>query len=329
MPANLPPTYHEAENRFRSAVTPQEKIAALEEMLRIIPKHKGTDKLQADLKSRISKLRRAPTKKAGGSTHSHMIPHEGAAQIVLVGPPNSGKSALVERLTHATPEVADYPFTTREAIPGMMPYLDVAFQLIDLPALSEQHVDPWVFDLIRAADMIWMVLDENDTLEGVDTIERLLAARAIEMVPVGAEPPDEEERRPGWTYQPTLMVATGMDREGAADNLAVFDELTGERWTRVPVSSLAGTGLEELGEATFRALDIIRVYTKQPGKHDDDPLPFALTRGQTVADLARTIHKDLEAQFKFARIWGRHVHDGQTVHRDHELHDGDVVEIHT
>ncbi len=328
MPANLPPTYHEAEQRYREATTVEDKLAALEEMLRIMPKHKGTDKLQADLKSRMAKLKREPKGKSGASTFSRHIPREGAGQIALVGPPNSGKSALVHRLTHATPEVADYPFTTREPTPGMMRYEDIAFQLVDLPPLSEEYVEPWVYDLIRGADMLWLVLDIDNPLDGLELVERLLGDKAIALLPVGTGGP-EGERRPGWTYRRTLMVLTGLDRPGEDENLEILDGLLETPWPRVAVSSVDGQGLEELGRRTFEALEILRVYTKQPGKPADRDQPFTLPRQATVGDLARAIHKDLAEHLKFARIWGAEVHDGQTVHADHLLAEGDVVEIHT
>ena len=171
MPANLPPDFHKAEEEFRAARTAEEKIAALEQMLRVMPKHKGTDHLQADIRSRIAKLRRQPAKKGSRSTFSHTIPREGAGQIALVGPPNTGKSSLVAALTHATPEVADYPFTTREATPGMMPFEDIAFQLLDLPPLSRERVESWVFDLIRHADLLWIGMDALDP-RPTDTVSR-------------------------------------------------------------------------------------------------------------------------------------------------------------
>ncbi|MFQ5790715.1 MAG: GTPase, partial [Acidobacteriota bacterium] len=323
MPANLPPAYHTAEQRYRAAATTEEKIAALEEMLRIMPKHKGTDKLQADVKSRIAKLKRQPTKKAGTRGFSHHIPREGAGQIALAGPPNTGKSSLVLRLTHASPEVAEYPFTTRESTPGMMPFEDIAFQLIDLPPLSEEYVEPWVYDIIRGADLLWLVLDAESSLDGLELSERLFGAKAMVMIPVGSAPP--EERRPGWTYKKTLMVVTGLDRPEAEEDLRILDELLEGRWPKVPVSSITGEGLDCLGRSTFEALGIIRVYSKHPGKPADRQQPFTLAQGATVGDLARTIHKELAEQLKFARIWGRRVFDGQKVQREHVLEEGDVV----
>ncbi len=325
MPANLTPEYKRAEERFRTARSPEEKLEALEEMLRVMPKHKGTDGLQADIKARIAKLRKQPASKAGRSTFSHMVPREGAGQVALVGPPNTGKSSLVAALTHATPAVGDYPFTTREATPGMMRFEDIAFQLVDLPPLSDQHVDPWVFDLIRAADVLWVVLDGRYPLEGMDDTARLLGARGVQIEPACQPARGETGEGPA---KEALVVLTGTDRPDVAESVEVVNELFGGRWPLVPVSTTARTGFDLLARRTFEALRIMRVYTKQPGRPADRSAPFTLPIGATVADLASRIHKDLRANMKFARVWGAQVFDGQTVQRDHVLHEGDVIEIH-
>jgi uncharacterized protein len=330
MPANLTPVYREAEAVYRTAVTSEEKIAALEEMLRVMPKHKGTEKLQADLRSRISKLKREPARKAAGARGpGHRIPAEGAGQVVLVGPPNGGKSTLVAHLTKAQPAVADYPMTTRDATPGMMKYGDIAFQLIDLPPLCEEHVEYWVYDLIRAGDLGWVVLSIDDPLGGLDLVQRLLEPKAIRLVPAGRpeHAPAAEERRPGWTWLPAFLVVTGLDRPGARDDLQVMDELIGGSWPWLAVSTPTGEGLAALGDRTFDALDIIRVYTKEPGHKSDLERPFTLPRGATVEALARSIHNDIAEQLKYARIWGPSAFDGQKVRGDHVLEDGDVVEL--
>lgn len=326
MPANLNHAYYDAEERYREAVTREEKIAALEEMLRVIPKHKGTDKLQADLKSRISRLKRQPEKKATSRGPSYRVQKEGAGQIALVGPPNSGKSALVASLTHADPEVAAYPLSTREPTPGMMPFEDIAFQLVDLPPVCDEHVEFWVWDNIRGADLAWLVLSAQKPLEGVEVVRRLLEEKALGLVQWDRETP--EEPRPGWTYKPTLMVVTGMDRPGARGDLGAFEDLLGETWPRVAVSNETREGFDELGRATFEALGVIRVYSKEPGKDPDLERPFTLPRGATVADLVRKIHKDLLEGFSFARIWGESAFDGQRVPGSHVLAEGDVVEVH-
>lgn len=326
MTTNAGPEYREAEARFRAAVTPQEKLAALEEMLRLVPKHKGTEKLCADLKSRISKLKQEPKGKGGAKGASHKIVREGAGQVILVGPPNSGKSSLVATLTHARPDVAPYPMTTLKATPGMMAFEDVAFQLVDLPPLCREHVEPWVYDVVRGADLAWLVLSLEDALSGLDDTLEILRGKAIGLLPRGR--PEREERRPGWTYLPTLVVVTGMDLPGAEEDLGALDELTEGAWPRVAVSVPQRTGIEELARATFQALDIIRVYSKEPGKDADLERPFTLPRGATVSDLAARIHKDIAAQLKHARVWGPSAHDGQSVKGGHVLMEGDVVEIH-
>ena len=327
MPANLSPEYRQAEERFRKAGSIEDKIACLEEMLRTIPKHKGTEKLQADIKTRLSKFRRQPQKKGGTRAASHMVPREGAGQVALVGPPNSGKSALVRGLTHATPEVADYPFTTREPVPGMMRYKDIAFQLLDLPPLAEEHVEPWLYDLVRAADLLWLVVEPTNSLDELLRIESMLEAKKIKAYPAGGEEPVSASH--GCLLKPALLVVACVDQPGGKEDIEILEQLLEEPWPVLAVSVQEGTGLDKLGQRTFEALDLVRVYTKQPGKPADREQPFALPRGATVGDLARTIHKEVLEGFKFAKIWGSGAFDGQTVQRDHVLVDGDVIELHS
>jgi ribosome-interacting GTPase 1 len=290
----------------------------------------GTEKLQASLKSRVAKLKRQPKGRSGAKSHSHHIPREGAGQVALVGPPNGGKSALVCRLTHATPQVAEYPFTTREALPGMMPFEDVAIQLVDLPPLSEEHVEPWVYDLVRGADLLWLVVEHTNSLDELELTQRLLSEKRIEPVPwrAAADEAATDGAAAGWVRKPALLVVTGMDRPEASENLQILRELIQGDWPILPVSTVEGSGLSELERSSFQALDLIRVYTKRPGKSADREQPFTLPRGATVGDLAAAIHKDVQEQLSFARIWGESAFDGQTVQRDHVLAEGDVVEIH-
>lgn len=326
MPANLTPIYKQAEARFKASVTREEKIAGLEEMLRTIPKHKGTEHLQADLRSRLSKLKQEPKKKGSTKGPSHKILKEGAGQVALVGTPNAGKSSLVARLTNAQPEVAPYPLTTLKALPGMMPFKDIGFQLIDLPPVCHEHVEPWVYDLIRGVDLVWLVISVKAPLLGLELVEELLEKRAIGLYPAGSPLP--ESSRPGWSYKRTILVVTGMDLPDAEGDLEALEELVDLPWPKVPVSTTTGGGMAALGPTTFEALDIIRVYSKEPRKEADLVQPFTLPRGSTVEDLAKSIHKEIAQGIRFARVWGPSVFDGQSVSEHHVLEEGDVVEIH-
>jgi len=326
MPANLTPIYREAESKFRAAVTREEKMAALEEMLRVIPKHKGTEHLQADLRSRLSKLRQEPKKKGPSRGLSHKIPKEGAGQVALAGAPNAGKSSLVATLTHAKPDVAAYPLTTLKASPGMMPFEDIGFQLVDLPPICHEHVEPWVYDLVRASDLVWLVVSVTRPLQGLELVEELLGKKAIGLFPAGGQPP--EDARPGWMYKPAILVVTGMDLPGSWGDLEALEELVDLPWPKVPVSTTTGEGMAALGPETFQALNIMRVYAKEPRKEPDLTRPFTLRRGSTVVDLAKAIHKEIAQEVKFARVWGPSAFDGQSVHEHHVLEEGDVVELH-
>ncbi len=332
MPANLTPEYLAAEQRYRQAASPQERLEALEEMLRTVPKHKGTEKLQADLKRKIARLRQEMQTRRGGTRAQPVfhVPREGAGQVVLVGPPNAGKSSLLASLTNATPEVAPYPMTTRVPLPGMMVYENVQIQLVDLPPVCPEFDEGWLYGLIRGADAAVFVLDTSD--DGILYLEdslRLLPRNRVFLVSEDASIPDDPTL-PRGAHKRTVVVANKCDLPGSADNLRVLLELVGDRLPQqpLPVSALRGDGLEELRRRIFRALDLVRVYSKPPGRKPDFKAPFVLRRGATVRDAAEEIHKDLAEKLKFARLWG-HGYTGQMVSRDHVLEDGDVLELHT
>jgi len=327
MPANLPPDYHAAEESYRQAKTIEEKIACLEEMLRVMPKHKGTDKLRADLRTRIAKLRRQPKTRGATRAAVHQVRREGAGQVALAGPPHAGKSSLVAGLTHATPEVAEYPFTTHEPVPGMMPFEDIAIQLVDLPPVSEEHIEPWVFDILRGADLVWVVVEAANSLDEMRRVVALLREKRIHVVPAGSS--RAGTGADGGVIRPGLLVVTGLDLPEGPEDVTILEELIEEPWPIVPVSGRDGSGFDALRRRTFEALDLVRIYTKQPGRPADREKPFTLPRGATVGDLARTIHKEVAEGLKFARLWGAGVHDGQAVQKEHVLSDGDVVEVHS
>ena len=209
----------------------------------------------------------------------------------------------------------------------MMPFEDIAFQLVDLPPLSERHVEPWVLDLVRRADLLWVVLEGLSALDGFEEVRRVLEKHRMGVYPGGGNPTDEDTSL--WPLKKSMLVLTGADKAGVIEAVDALDELLERRWPLIAVSSTSGIGLEALKRKTFQAFDIIRVYTKQPGKPADRNVPFTLARGAHVADLAEKIHKDLLASMKFARVRGPSAFDGQAVQKDHVLAEGDVVEIHT
>jgi ribosome-interacting GTPase 1 len=330
MPANLPPQYIKAEDDYRKASTPSDRLEVLRELFRLLPKHKGTEKLQCDLKTKISRAREElEGAKAGGAKKagvSYKVPSEGAGQVVLVGPANSGKSALLAALTNARPEVAPYPFTTRVPQPGMATWEDVRFQLVDLPPVTVDFLEPWMPGLVGSADAALFVVDVGDD-DLVDAAEIALARLADSHVElVGVLPFDSEDET--LRYVKTVVVANKVDAEGAADRLAILREWYGERFPIVEASATARLHLDSLTTVAYDTLGVVRVYTKVPGKPADRSKPFTVPIGSTVLDLAREIHRDFEQSLKFAKVWGSGAFEGQTVRRDHELRDLDVVELH-
>ncbi len=333
MPANLTPEYLEAERKFRAATTREEKLAALEEMLATIPKHKGTEKMQADIRRRIAKLRQEAGRRPSTARHKpfYHVEKEGAGQVVLVGPPNAGKSSLLARLTHATPEIAEYPFTTRLPMPGMMEFENVQIQLVDMPPLAPSYTEPWMLALVRQADAALLVFDlaDDDVLTKIEETLLLLEQANIPLrSPAPADSPLAREGRRASASKNALVLGTKLDLPGARENLGLVREWLGERFRVLPVSAQTGENLEALRREVYDLLGIIRVYTKEPGKKPDLTAPFVLKRGSTVADIARAIHRDFVERLKYARIWGTGKFDGQLVHRDHVLEDGDIIELH-
>jgi hypothetical protein len=325
MPANLSPDYLAAEARFKSAKTTREKLEALEEMQATIPKHKGTEKMQADIKRRLAKLRTEQSKRpASRAGLLYEVEKAGAAQVAMVGPPNGGKSALVRALTHAMPEVADYPFTTRAPQPGMMNFEDIQIQLIDLPPVHPELHESWVYQIIRNADAALLVVDLNDP-DLLEDLETTLAELAKSKLHMGRGPKPEVV---GWMQKKALLVGNKRDLAGADADLEILRDLYGERFEIVAISAETGEGLEALRHTVFDSLELVRVYTKAPGHKVEKTAPYVLKRGSHLVDLAAAVHHDFVAQLKYARVWGHGKFEGQMVNRDYVLADKDVIELH-
>lgn len=331
MAANLTPQYLEAEAEYKKAQTAEERLACLKKMFTLVPKHKASEKLQAELKKKISEARdevdhdRKHPKKAGVS---HKIPPQGAGQIVLLGAPNTGKSLILNRLTRATPEVAAYPFTTREPHAGMMQWEDARVQLIDTPPITADYLEAYLSSMVRSADAVALLVDLGDD-DGPFAAEAVFhRLEEVKTVLVGQPPPLTEESDLTIEHVRTMLVANKIDLAGAEDRLEIVREMFGGRFPIQVISAEKGTGMEDLRKALYDFLQVIRVYTKKPGKPPDMESPFTCPIGSTLLELATLVHRDFADNLKSARIWGTGVYDGQTVTRDHILHDRDVVELH-
>jgi len=328
MPANLPPQYFEAEKEYRNAKTIEEKIRALKKMLAVMPKHKGTEKLQGEIKAKISKLQEelehaGKGKKTGSSWH---IKREGAGQIIIIGPPNSGKTTLINTLCHTNYLVAPYPFTTQSPQVGMMDYEDIKIQIIDTPALKGEP-DYKIFELIRNADLLLILLSlEEDLRDEFKSILEILSAKNIRLTGSG----EREYDLFGPVNKRAVLAVNKLDLGDYSKVIADFERYLRDNsgLTKIPISALYGTGVAELKELIFKELEIIRVYTKEPGKPPVLEEPLILKKGATVLDAAREIHRDFEKNLKYARVWGSTKFEGQRVDRNYILQDRDIVEFH-
>ena len=325
MPANLPPQYFEAEKRYRLAKEPEEKIEALQTMLAIMPKHKGTDKLHAGLRRKIAKLsQEAERKYATAKRAGFYVRKEGAGQVMLVGPTNVGKSEILAAITEAIPEIAEYPFTTQTPILGMAKFENIQIQLVDTPPIGHKEVRILLANALRNADLIAVVIALS--LEPISQVEATLQwLREARIEPLVN---DAIRVTPGSYPMKMLIVGNKNDLEGSSGNWRTLWSQYAELFPLVSISAKEGSGLEELKRTIYRSLNIIRVYTKTPGSKADLTDPMILEKGSTVEEAAESIHKDFRSKLKYAVVWGSGKYDGQRASKEHVLQDGDIVEFH-
>ncbi len=326
MSANLGPDFLNAKKRHQQAITSEEKLDALEEMLATIPKHKATEKMQAQIKRRMSRLRKdikTEGRKGPARREFFRIDKEGAGQVLLVGPPNSGKSSVLNSLSKAEPEIAEYPFTTRMPLPGMARWENIQIQLIDMPPIAFENAQSWMFAMMRMADGLLLVFDmgDDDVLEHCENLIEFMRQNNVHIKNQG-------ERK--FTEKKAMCAATKMDMPGALTRLELFRELFPKDIEIVPCSASTGDGLSTLVcRMFFSLLDKIRIYTRPPGGKVDYNQPFIVNKGTTVLDAAAEVHLEIAESLKHARVWGKGVFEGQMVPRDHVLHDGDIVVFYT
>lgn len=327
MPANLPPQYFEAEKRYREAKTDEEKLRALKQMLAIMPKHKGTDKLQADLRRRISKLKKsAEQRKKTKKAFSYVIEKEGAGQVVLVGYPNSGKSQIIKSLTNASPEVASYPFTTKKPSAAMMPFDHIQIQLIDSSPITSDYLDFWMIGIIRNSDGVVLVVDLG-TFDPVKQVDRVLKRLLQSKINLTREE-KETDPKDGIAHKKTIIVGNKAELDKSFRNFNLLKKIYGKDFPLVKISAEKKENLKHLKKEIYNLLGIIRIYTKEPREKPDFTDPIILKKGDTVKDAAMVLHKDFAYNLKYARVWGHTKFDGQMVQKDYILQDEDVVEFH-
>ena len=332
MPTNVPPQYREAEQRFRDAETVQAKIAALQEMLQIMPKHKGTDHLKAQLRSRLSKLMsdlETATGGKGGRTEPFSIPKDGAGRVTLIGPTNVGKSLILSNATGAKTKIGAYALSTQEPVPGMYPFNDIYFQMVDTPPINNIATQSRLYGLLRTSDVFIFVSDlTNNPIEQThQSFQELkewgfkLAGKTINT--------DIEDRQ---VHKPTLILCNKADIPDALDQYEIMEQEFSSTFPVIMASAEENVGLDELGHHIFEALNIIRVYTKSPREklnNFEKKEPVVLPIGSTVAEAAQQVHKDLSRSLKYGVLWGESgKFDGQRVGRNHVMTDGDIIEIH-
>ncbi|MEM0360524.1 MAG: GTPase [Candidatus Diapherotrites archaeon] len=190
MPTNVTVEYAQAEKRYQEARTPEEQLAALLEMQRTAPDHKGAEKLRAEISKKIKKTREKIEKneeqRKKASARSTAIKKEGIGQIVLVGMPNSGKSTILKALTNVEVEIADYPFTTKTPQVGMIDFMNARIQLVEIPPIIEgscsgKAMGRELFGLIRNSDAVALVLNASTLCSEFLTLKKEFANAEIEL----------------------------------------------------------------------------------------------------------------------------------------------------
>lgn len=300
MPINASYEYLNAEKVYLNAQTLDEKITALEDMLRVVPGHKGAENLRAELRSRLKKLleKKEKSKKVGKSSLKG-IRKEGY-QVVLLGLPNSGKSSLLTKLTNAHPKISQNPFTTKAPGLGTMDYQGAKAQIVDLPSIGSEFFD---IGIVNTADLIIIVLDK---LEDLDKVKQHISK----------------------VYGKIVLVINKSDL--LSDNeLRKLEEKIKSRRANALIISSSGYNIDKLKETIFQAMNIIRVYMKEPSKPASN-IPAVLPFNSSVKDVAESIHKGFSLKVKEIRLTGpSSKFPNQRVGLSHILKDRDIIEFHT
>ncbi len=304
MPANLPPQFFELQRKLNQTKDIQEKIEILQEMLAICPKHKGTERVQEEIKKKIAKLKRVQPKKIKRE-EIYFVKKEGAGQVLILGPPNSGKTSLTNALCDTNFKVGDYPFTTQLPTPGMLKYENILIQIVDTPPLTGDFKPGWLKNLAKQADSILVLVDlENNPENQLKEIKQILNDWKIEKEKI-------------------LIAGNKIDLEKGREN---FEKIKKD-FEILGISTKEKIKVEELKRKIFESLKIIRVYPKEPKKEVDFENPFILKRGTKLIDFVKEINEEWVKRFKGAKLYEKNSRNFKIVGRDYILNDEDIVEI--
>ena len=298
MPINAHPDYLAAEKEYILAQTLEERIEKLKRMISLAPSHKGAENLRAQLKTRLKKfqLQLEKSKKAG-STQKGIKKED--MQAVIIGMTNTGKSSLLKILTNSEPEIADYNFTTKFPIVGMMNYSGTNIQLIEIPAIESDYYNK---GLVNTADTILILIDKIEQIKKIqENIEK--------------------------AHGKQIIVFNKTDKLTKQELRKIEARLQSKRYNFVLISTKTKEGIEELKNKIFQSFDKIRIYTKEPRK-EKSPKPMILNPGSTIKDVAEKILKGFSSKVKESKIWGpSSKFPGQKVGLQHKLKDLDVIEF--
>ncbi|MDP4039484.1 MAG: GTPase [Candidatus Pacearchaeota archaeon] len=298
MPINASYEYFEAEKKYLAAQTLEERIKCLEELIRKAPRHKGSENLLAELRLRLKKFREKSEKARKAGKGKKGIRKEGY-QAALVGKTNSGKSSLLNKLTNANSKVSLTEYSTINPEVGIMDFEGVKIQVIDLPSINGRDFDSGI---ANNANCLLLVINN---FEDLNDIEKVLEK----------------------TEGKRIIVFNKIDLLNENEIRKIDARFRSKRINFIFVSALTGWGVEDLKRKIFSETEMIRVFTKEPGKKKNED-PVVLKEGSSVKDVAETIYKGFSRRVKETRLTGpsgKFVN--QRVGMNHKLKDMDVVEF--
>lgn len=305
MPINVnDPEYLRAEKAFHEATLIEDQLIALNKMISHAPSHKGAENLRQQLTTRRKKLEQQLEKKKKSGKSTQIGIRKDDMQAILVGKTNVGKSSLLKALTNAEPKISEIKFTTNKPIIGMMEYKNCQIQMIEIPATNGEHFDK---SLAHTADTVLIMVEKFEDIEKLEDFLYMTTGKKI-------------------------ILFNKQDQLNEKEKRKLKAKLQSKKYNFAIISSVPyfkNNGLEELKEKIFDSFDIIRIYTKEPGK-EKSPKPVIMKPKSTVKDVAEKILKGFSKKVKTTKIWGpSSKFGGQIVGLNHKLKDLATVEFTT